>query len=217
MYHLIFSSSKHKKSTNYWSRSSYRVNRASTHNQFELDTIRGSMKSRWSLHGAGEKTFQRLLWQVEERANVEVPPGLLHKYMNGHIVTVDTAVDMMWFRLNHENVSKNGCKMVEIYRDLDEEKLGEMVQLFNLRYDELNIRMSLNSYLVQSQTQLSRFINHKDVKAQEQWYIPSFKLSQDLGEFRESHESEITKIKSEMTRLSKKIFAFVEEHRTEIA
>jgi hypothetical protein len=39
--------------------------------------------------------------------------------MNGHIIEVEETTSVLWFRLNDTNVSKNRCKLVEIYKDLD--------------------------------------------------------------------------------------------------
>lgn len=115
MYHLVFRNAKHSQNPYYLAR---KTRLSSTHNQFQLDTIRGSIKSRWDLHGFGTLETQRLIWRVEEQ-QANNNSYMIHSHMQGHIITVDSATDVMWFRLNYENVAKNGCKLTEIYRDLD--------------------------------------------------------------------------------------------------
>ena len=217
MYHMIFHSSKHKKTNSYWGRSSRSINRSSTHNQFELDTIRGSMKSRWELHGAGELASQKAIWQVEERQYMEAPTGHLHKYMNGHIITVETATDAMWFRLNHENVSKNGCKMIEMYRDLDEERIQTECRAIIVKADEINSRVHVNSYLTQARNSVNRFVNNKEIADDPNWYNRATELGLDLEQLQEDHAKDITRLKSGATKLTNKLTEYLEAHRTLIA
>lgn len=126
MYHIVFKSPRHEPRPQY---QTVRQKLDSVHNQFELDTIRGSIKSRWALEPFGTLLIQRRVWDIFKKSDdkqipyYQIPPEIP---MNGHIITVEKTADVIWFRMNHEHVAKNGCKMTHIYRDLDESVISDM-------------------------------------------------------------------------------------------
>jgi len=144
MFYLIFEyKPKHQKAAYSMWRSPKPINRSSTHNQLELDVIRKSIKSRWACAGFGTADYQKKIWEVEDilYGKDTAKDNRLHHFMNGHIITVDEVQDVVWFRLNFENVSKNGCRLIEIYQDMDLaefERLGNELRVLGAEREAMN-------------------------------------------------------------------------------
>lgn len=214
MYHLIFHSRKHQPSAYYYRQP--KVNRASTHNQFELDTIRGSIKSRWELHGFGNEDFQKAIWIMEERMDIKAPPLHLHKNMNGHIITVENSADAIWFRLNHENVSKNKCKLIEMYKDLDIEFIRSEYKRFDAAYQELTARTSLGSTLNQSVYNLQKFATHSIIENTHQLNSDAVYLHSRLRTLYDDHTKVMDDLRKDCREIAQKVFDHLDEKRTSI-
>jgi hypothetical protein len=218
MYHIVFNSPRHKPQPVY-ARAKTRLN--STHNQFELDTIRGSIKSRWELHPYGELAMQKNIWNIVNRAfpeNYQWNATPRAPLMNGHIITVDAVADVMWFRLNHEHVTKNGCKMIEIYRDLDE---SHILKLSNAA-DEIYRHFTANAEGQRSLTGVSDHLARLDrntllpmispEELTENARIITEIASGMVKQFHDQAELFSNKLKSICADMKQ----YIEEHKTEI-
>lgn len=214
MYHLIFHSKKHQPSGYYYRQP--KVNRSSTHNQFELDTIRSAIKSRWTLTGWGKTEFQTALWDMEEKLNMTAPPGHLRTHMNGHIITVENSADVIWFRLNHENVSKNKCKLHAIYRDLDVDFILRQHQTFKTIYDRCQHRYNLNSYMNQAMYQLDRFISHDVTKGTPEISLSSVKAVAELKQVQKDNGALHLQDQEAYTKLAKETFEYLKTKQTNV-
>lgn len=149
LYHMVFfNPSRHKKGYDYYN-SKTQSRRRSTHNQFDLDLVRKSLRDTWTLSGFGSDAIQSAVWDFEHAIGNSVTVGNpLHKYLNGHIITVNDTERALWFRLNHENVGKYGVVMTHMYVDLDQSEIqkytDEMKQLMNDRDHEIRVNSTLN-------------------------------------------------------------------------
>ncbi len=215
MYHLIFHSKKHQPSTYYYRQP--KINRGSTHNQFELDTIRGSIKSRWELHGFGTQSFQQAIWLMEERLDIKPPPMHLHKNMNGHIITVENAADAIWFRLNHENVSKNKCSLIEIYKDLDTDFINSQYSKFAVQHKELTDRTNLHSTLNNSNWQLERFVKNSYIEMTTTLIDDAKRLLGNSQRLIADHEAIIENARKQCRDIAQTVFDHIAEKRTSIS
>lgn len=216
MYHLVFQSPRHfQESGFYYGRRRKTASKSSTHNQLELDTIRGSIKSRWQVLGFGDSPWQSALWKAETDLEMKAPNLQLHTYANGHIIEVEAASDMMWFRLNYENVSKNGCKLTTIFKDLDldfiRERCKEIAQISQVA----NKRIQTNYYLSNAKNNLNRYFEQPEVQTEE--------LAAQLDELKAKMDviyAEQIKIGEAMKRKAKaksvKLFEHIDERMTKI-
>lgn len=218
MYHLVFQSdSKHKQKALSYYRRSKASNPSSTHNQFELETIRGSIKSRWELFGAGDLPFQRRVWDIEGSSLVKAPNSQLHTYFNGHIITLENPADAMWFRLNFENVTKNGCRLVEMYKDLDTD---EIIRLADVATEKWQVHQQLQNdrrYLTNTAYQIGC------VRA-ESVYLQHEKLADIIGNIRRLTDDMQDQIATVTDRVyadyagaAEELFDYICKHRTVIA
>lgn len=216
MFHIVFyTPKKHSPSVNYYGRRRHAIDRSSTYNQLELDVIRKAIKTRWEVYGFGTRSFQTSIWDLETKAGKIPPAGHIHSYMNGHIITVETAPDVMWFRLNHENVSKNRCQMIEIYRDLDFDWIEKEKVKFMELYTEFHTRNSVMNGINNAQYHLRKVYkeaNEKEVKLTDDFLSVNSLFDNCQEEFKKI----VIKDKERMDRQSKKIFDYIEGKRTVI-
>jgi len=216
MYHLVFHyPDKHLAPRSYYG-ARRRIDRASTHNQLELDTIRGSIKSRWTVTGFGNTAFQKSIWDVESRINLAPPNGYLYTHMCGHIITVETPADAMWFRLNHENVSKNGCRLIEMYRDLDVKEIERLYAEFDVHYTESCNLNSIQSALGQVVWQLNRITTTQDKNGNPVASKKFLSLHDDFYEERTEVKERMEACMKNMKSTAQTLFDYIKAHRTEI-
>lgn len=215
MYHLVFHSRKHQPSGYYYRQP--KINRSSTHNQFELDTIRSALKSRWTLTGFGKSDFQTALWDMEDKVNITAPPGHLHTHMNGHIISVEGSADVIWFRLNHENVSKNKCVLHEIYRDLDVEFVNARYQDFMSVHNTMTVRYNMNSQLSQAMYALDRFNGSSVTKGTETIAARTEFAINDLKAILKENQGSVDAERLECKAIATEIFEYVKSKRTNVS
>ncbi|MNK60495.1 hypothetical protein D3C87_796290 [compost metagenome] len=214
MYHLVFHSRKHQPSTYYYRQP--KINRSSTHNQFELDTIRSAIKTRWTLTGFGKTDFQTALWDMEDKLSITAPPGHLHTHMNGHIITVEGSADVIWFRLNHENVSKNKCVLHEIYRDLDADYVNTRYAEFMEINNRLSTRYSLNGQLTQAMYALDRFAGNSVTIETTSIGERSIEAVRNLKEVLKENQGLVDKERTDCRAIATEVFEYVKSKRTNV-
>lgn len=211
MFHLVFRGPKHLTNPHYMPR---KTNRGSTHNQFELDTIRASIKSRWELHGFGTLELQKSVWSVDEKKHTNSTYSYIHKYMQGHIITVEAAADVMWFRLNYENVSKNGCKLTEIYKDLDTTELNAQAKYIETLHTIYNYWYQAGHNLNTSRYPLERYQSSDVVQKQEKLVNKITSLISSIDEAREMHDVQLKLSQKTFETEAKKFLSVIESKRT---
>lgn len=214
MYHIVFNSPRHRQ-TSYYVRN--KTNKSSTFNQFELETIRASIKSRWALHGYGHLDVQKHIWNVEDKAfpnNASSPS----RQLNGHIITVETPADVIWFRMNAEHVAKHGCKMTEIYKDLD----LDLIQDISTQVSALKAKQEAQTYAVQytgnayysmsrfSEARTESYIDQEDMDT-------SAKFIKELTNFQSFLNLKVNETTEELKILGNKLKDHLKTHRTEIS
>jgi hypothetical protein len=216
MFHIVFHTpKKHGPGTVSYYRRRSAIDRSSTYNQLELDVIRKAIKTRWEVHGFGTQRYQQSIWDLETRAGKSSPPGHLHHYMNGHIITVETAPDVMWFRLNHENVSKNRCKMIEIYRDLDFDWIDKEKEKFNKLHAIVTGRQQMISQLTNAEYNIKKTIDSatgSGIQLDDMF----LEINGQFDKCVQKYKKELAREKDRMDKQSKKIFDYLESKRTVI-
>lgn len=215
MFHMIFESPRHYQDIYAYRRRSRGPMKSSTHNQLELETIRGSIKGRWDVQGFGSAAFQSKVWSVESSMAMTAPERRLHTHLNGHIITVEAAADAIWFRLNHEHVSKNGCKLVAIYKDLDTEWIINKANEANKFFTAANNRRNLDWNMSNAESSLRKYVeaDHDRVEGlddvAEQVYAMIRKIT-------DASTTETDRLRNEGRRLAAELFNYLKEHSSEI-
>jgi len=215
MFHLVFQNHKHRSNPYYLNRN---TNRASTHNQFELDTIRASLKSRWEVTGFGKTDFQTKIWDIESIVDSmnSNPHKYIREYFHGHIITVDSSADAIWFRLNHENVSKNGNKLVEVYADIDVEYITSLTTALTARHVEYSNYLNI--------TQVCNNVNYSAYRfARNTLYdeIPAVKNGADkitdaISEFSKFAQINVDRYKKKYLKEARVLFDYLDSKKTKI-
>lgn len=109
-----------------------RVNLESTRGQFDLPTLKRSLKDRFTLHGYGTHP----LHQLAEKLGVYIP---------GHFVTIKDPKIAVWLKLNYDNISRadpyygKTLKYLGGYKDIEDEAITKMTEVVDKIYTDLSI------------------------------------------------------------------------------
>lgn len=84
---------------------------------FDLEHIKGSMKSKYKIWGGGTHPIQQLLKKYD-----------MHELMRGHLVEVNDKTLAVWMKLNYDLIGKPGTEYRGMFTDLDINEIQPLLE-----------------------------------------------------------------------------------------